>query len=109
MKEAFDVMIKEVELLHKIMQQSNYIINNSTSNKVVRYYKDIANVSENATFLDARKPKSLEIQHIADTLPDKYAVTDKADGDRYFMIIMNKSFGNLTIVLLYRLTRHSLS
>lgn len=89
-KEAFDIMIKEVELLHKIMQQSNFIINNSTSSKVIRYYKDIANVSESATFIDARQPKSLEIQHIADTLPDKYAVTDKADGDRYFMIIMNK-------------------
>ena len=37
--------------------------------------------------LEGRKPQSLEVQHVVDQFPNKYAVTDKADGERYFLII----------------------
>ena len=29
------------------------------------------------------------MQHVIEQLPNKYAVTDKADGDRYFLIILD--------------------
>jgi SAM-dependent methyltransferase len=41
--------------------------------------------------LDGRKPQSLEIQHVVDYIPNKYAVTDKADGERYFLIIYDNN------------------
>lgn len=88
--DAFNTMLKESEIIHKILQQSNYIINNSTAERVLSYYKQIASVSATATNLDARQPVSLEIQHITEVIPDRYAVTDKADGDRYFLVVMNK-------------------
>lgn len=78
---------KEITILHKIIQQSNYIITNSKSNEVIQYYKKISNASMNSTFLNARQPISFELQYLSETVPNKYAVTDKADGDRYFMII----------------------
>jgi hypothetical protein len=49
----------------------------------------MTNADGNISNLVARQPVSLEIQHTTEYLPDKYAVTDKADGDRYFLIIYN--------------------
>jgi hypothetical protein len=80
---------KEVSILHKIIQQSNYIITNSLQDEVVKYYKKISNTPESSTFLNARQPISFELQYLSETVPNKYAVTDKADGDRYFMVIYN--------------------
>ncbi len=89
-EEAFDKMLNESLILHKIIQQSNFVITTSKTQEVLKYYKNIANVSETSTFLDARQSVSLEIQYSTDILPNKYAVTDKADGERYFLVIMNK-------------------
>lgn len=86
---TLNLMISESMIIHKIIQQSNFVITNTQKKAVLNFYKNIANVNEQATFLEARQPISLEIQYLTETLPNKYAVTDKADGDRYFLIIMN--------------------
>jgi SAM-dependent methyltransferase len=90
MRDTFDTMMQESMILHKIIQQSQFVITKSKTDEVLKYYKNIANVNESSNFLDARQPISLEIQYTTDILPNRYAVTDKADGDRYFLIIMNK-------------------
>jgi hypothetical protein len=56
---------------------------------VLEYYKAMTNITHPIFKLVARQPVSLEIQHVTENLANKYAVTDKADGDRYFMIIYN--------------------
>jgi SAM-dependent methyltransferase len=86
--DTLDKMILESMIIHKIIQQSNFVITNTIKKNVLNFYKNIANVNEQATFLEARQPISLEIQYLTETLPNKYTVTDKADGDRYFLIIM---------------------
>lgn len=86
---VLNLMISESMIIHKIIQQSNFVITNTQKKSVLNFYKNIANVNEQATFLEARQPISLEIQYLTEMLPNKYAVTDKADGDRYFLIIMN--------------------
>jgi hypothetical protein len=86
-KEAFEVMMKEIEILHKILQQSNFIITNAKKDEILQYYKTLTNANEKSIGLDARQAFSLEIQHVTEVLPDKYAVTDKADGERYFLVI----------------------
>jgi hypothetical protein len=100
-QDSFDKIIQETIILHKIIQQSNFIITKSKSDEILKYYKNIANVSETSNFLDARQSISLEIQYATDILPNRYAVTDKADGERYFLIIMNKHVyfisNNLTV------------
>lgn len=82
-----DTMINEIELLFKIIQQSNYIISNAISGEVIDYYSQLLGLSEKQTSLQTRNAISLEIQHVTEILPNKYAVTDKADGERTFGII----------------------
>lgn len=88
-KEIFNNIISEALLLTKVIQQSNYITTTSMNDKVIKYYKTILGLEEKSTSLDARNSFSLEIQHLTEILPNKYAVTDKADGNRNILIIMD--------------------
>jgi hypothetical protein len=83
-------IFNEVMILHKIIQQSNHVITNSKTTEVLKFYRELTSTPETLPFLNARQPISLEIQYLVDKVPNRYAITDKADGDRYFMIIMNK-------------------
>ena len=89
-KEHLDIILDEAEKLIKVLQESNYIISVSESENVVSYYRNILNINKEKQALDGRQPVSLEIRHLINVLPNKYAVTDKADGDRYFLIIKEK-------------------
>ena len=90
-KESFNMMMNEIELLIKIIQQSNYIITKSIASNVIEFYRNLFSlpITENLTHINARQPITLEIQHVTEVLPNKYTVTDKADGDRHFMIIFD--------------------
>jgi hypothetical protein len=86
----FEQFNKEASLLLKVIQQTNNIITNSKEQEIVKQYTDLSGLDYNkTTTLDGRKPISLEISHVTEILPNKYSVTDKADGERYFLIIYN--------------------
>jgi hypothetical protein len=82
---------KTAESLLKLIQQSSFIIGTTMSDKVLHYYRDMVNADGNISNLVARQPVSLEIQHATEILPDKYAVSDKADGDRFNLIIFDNA------------------
>lgn len=75
------------EFVIKCIQGSNYIITKSLAEAVLDKYRELMVIDKTKTNLYARQPVSLEVQHLVDNLPNKYSVTDKADGDRGFMII----------------------
>jgi SAM-dependent methyltransferase len=79
--------------LMRVIQGSKYIINKSTVDNIILAYKTmIKDTSDRALIsLDGRNPVSLEIQHVVDSVANKYAVTDKADGERYFLIIVYRN------------------
>jgi len=80
-----------VTKLLKYIQQSNYIISKTTEKKILDAYANILSVNlQKRRTLAGRKPVSLEIQHVVSKLPNNYAVTDKADGERFFLIIIGK-------------------
>lgn len=89
-KEHLDTMYTVAENLMKFIQQSAFIIGNAMSDKIIQYYKELSNIETNIHNLVARQPVSLEIQHVTEIVPDRYAVTDKADGDRGIIIIYQK-------------------
>jgi len=82
-----DQLFNISEFIIKSIQESNYIITKSISNSVLTKYRELLNIDNSRQNLYARQPISLEIQHLVDYLPNRYSVTDKADGDRNYMII----------------------
>lgn len=86
-KEYLDTMYTISDGLLKFIQQSSFIIGNDMTDKVIQYYKELNNIDARINTLVARQPVSLEIQHVTEIIPNRYAITDKADGDRYFLII----------------------
>jgi hypothetical protein len=78
------------EFIIKSVQQTNNIITKSISTSVINKYRSILGIDASTTHLYGRQPISLEIQHLTDKLPNRYAVTDKADGDRFFLVIVEK-------------------
>lgn len=82
---------KHITNLLKYSQQSHHLISNSTADNIIDAYKDLLNVNlDKRKVLAGRKAVSLEIQHVVSKLSNNYAVTDKADGERYFLIIVDK-------------------
>lgn len=88
-KKYFDIMMDYITKLTQIIQQSPHIINNDDKNIVLNRYTELINPKSNSIKLYGRNSVSLEIEHVQTKLPNKYCVTDKADGERYFLIILN--------------------
>lgn len=94
-----DLMLNEIAMLFKIIQQSNYVISNEMTKNVLKFYSDKLILTGKQISLDARQAITLEIQHVPEVLPNKYAVTDKADGERSFAIIYNNRIYLISINL----------
>ena len=86
-KTVLNTIYSTITTLLKIIQESNFIIKKSLQQDVLTSYANLLGVNpEKLTKLEGRQPESLEIQHAVDQLPNKYAVTDKADGERFALI-----------------------
>lgn len=84
----------------KVIQQSNTVLTKKEKDRIVNQYYNLLGIDRKIyKNLYGRKPISLEIQHVVDILPNKYAVTDKADGNRVFLFI----FENRIYFLSYNL------
>lgn len=80
-------MLLETEILFKVIQQSNFVITKTISENVINKYRILLSVPKNnENHLYSRQPVSLEIQYV-ESLANKYAVTDKADGEHHFLFI----------------------
>ena len=75
------------EFVIKSVQGSNHIVTKSVSSSVLDKYRELLGVDSSKTNLYVRHPVSLEVQHLVDNLPNKYSVTDKADGERNYLIV----------------------
>lgn len=88
---SLDKILDETTALLKVVQRSNFIITKTVAEHVLDEYKKLLNIADKKQFrLEGRQPVSLELQPAVENLANKYAVTDKADGDRYFLIIVDK-------------------
>ena len=87
-KNIYNDLFDIAEMIIKIVQQSSTIITKSTSLAVLTSYRSLLGVPPSKLMLHGRKPISIELQHVVDFIPNKYSVTDKADGDRCFLIVV---------------------
>lgn len=77
------------EKILKVIQSSNFIISNTMKDSVLNQYKELLHPPSNSKSLEAPKVLAIEIKDLT-ILYDKYSITDKADGEHAFIIIMNK-------------------
>ena len=70
-----------------VVQNSDVPIGKTESSNVISAYQNLLGL-KSSTHLDSRNVISIESQHIIKFIPNRYAITDKADGERYFMVLL---------------------
>jgi len=90
-KKYMTMFINEVIYLMKIIQNTEEIISIDETENVLKKLKQLTKSADNIKGLPAVQTVSAEVIHITDIIPNDYSVTDKADGERHFLIIFNKN------------------
>lgn len=102
-KQYLEKLFTYILFMKRVAEQSNNIISNTEKKDVLKLYNKLLYNDEEIVSKSLYGPsvKSLEVVHVVDNLPNKYSVTDKADGDRCLGVIMNDKlyliFTNLEI------------
>jgi len=85
-----DTLIKEMEIIKKVIEGSNIIISKEEHQYVMDSYKKLFTFNDSVNSLYNMHPISAEVQHIIDKIQTNYSVTDKADGSYTQLFICNK-------------------
>lgn len=86
-----NTMIGIYSMITKVLQKSNAIVTVAEREEVIVKMKEllIPNEQGNMRDLPAMRPVSAELQHVVDYVGHEHCVTDKADGDHYFLFVVD--------------------
>jgi hypothetical protein len=92
-EKILDLLLKETEKVKQVLEDTDTIISHEESENIIKQYKKISWGFDSHTSLNlySMKPISAEVQHIVDKIPNKYSVTDKADGEHFIMFVLNEN------------------
>jgi len=82
-----DKFIEEFNSVLPIIQDSEVPVGKSEVRKVLDTYKELLSISYLKT-LEKRTMISMQISHLIQHIPNRYAFTDKADGERHNLITL---------------------
>ena len=87
----FDIVLNECIKIKSILEGSSKIISIQEKTDIIKQYKSLVFKNDNfmSKNLYSMQPVTAEVQHIIDKIPNKYSVTDKADGEKYVLFIKN--------------------
>ena len=85
------MFFNEIVYLIKIIQMTDEIISVNESEAVLSKLKQLTKAPDNMNNLPGVQTTSAELIHVIDTIPNEYSVTDKADGERHFLMVLNKN------------------
>jgi hypothetical protein len=88
---SLNTLANEMFRCEKLLQQSPLLVTKSESVDLIKQLNKLAYDSDTATYKDLpiMNATSVEVIHVLDVIPGNYTVTDKADGERYFLMIFN--------------------
>lgn len=86
-----DTVLEECLKIKSALEGTANIISIEEKNELLEHYKKTVYSKDYSKYnnLYSMHPVTAEVQHIIDKIPNKYSVTDKADGEKYAMMIWN--------------------
>lgn len=108
-KDVLDNLYNNIINVKKMLVESDTIISNEESKNLLANYKTLVYGlnDNNKKFLYSMQPISINLVNIIDDLPNKYSITDKADGEKYCLYIFNGNLYFISNNLIVKKTKYS--
>ena len=90
-KSQLSALFTQLINVMKVLEGTDILISSHEVKEVIDYYTLLVGLKEHPTHLRLRNPITLDIHYAVSKLPNHYAVTDKADGQRRIMVCKDKS------------------